>query len=170
MSDLTLSQIAAYAKALPQDAVFLETVLSNLLKPIYAGIAALKNVALDQKADALGLQLYNVEVQINTYAQDVANAVNAISVYLPLIGGFSLPGSGAVVSIISNLWAEGEKLAAEVQAGGAVPIATAKSYLSQFVTATQGLISLVPSIGTYAVNGVSVSQILVGLEEVAAAL
>lgn len=168
MSDLTLGQLVTVASQLPATVVQEETVLSNLLKPVYAGVAALKNGPLDQKADALGQQLYKLEVQLNTYAQDVANVANAVSVYMALIGGFSLPGSGIVVDTVSALIADANKFVAAAEASP--NLVTVKGYLTQFLAATQQLITLVPTIGTYAVDGVTVSQVLVGLEEIAAAI
>lgn len=169
-NDVTFGQLVDFAVALPTEVVAEETVLSNLLKPIYAGIAALKNGPLDVKADALGKNLYDLEVKLNTYAQDVSNAATAISLYKNLFGWITIPGSGIILDMFNALLTDAEKFVAGASSGTNPTIAQAKGYLSQFLVATHQLVALMPAIGEYSVGGVSVNQVLIGLDEIAAAI
>jgi hypothetical protein len=166
MNDLTLNQIIPYADQLPADTVELETVFRDtVVSPIVGAVAATKNANLEIEVDKLSMDIFKFEQNANKVVQDITNFVDQAKVLLlvPSIGGFPVPESGVAVEELTKLFAEAEAFKVSLLAHNQVPLATAKSYLAQFISAINALISIVPSLGTYSIEGITVTEILSGL-------
>jgi hypothetical protein len=173
MSDITLSQLIDQLDALPSEIVQLETVLRDtVVSPIVSTVAATKNATLEVEVDKLSMDLFKVEQGANTIAQDIANTVDKIKLFsvIPGIGSYVIPGSGVVLDEFNKFLTEAANFKSSVIAHNQTLLSSAKSYLTQFLTAMNELIAIVPLIGLYSVDGVTVTQILAGLQAVASVL
>ncbi|MGD0181209.1 MAG: hypothetical protein ABSC15_15465 [Terriglobales bacterium] len=169
-SDVTFNQVISFLENTPKEAVTLETVLQNVLQSIATAVGATKNAALCKQVDTALEQIYTEEVAVNGIATNIANWAKGLSVYAMFIGGLTIPDSGAVVAQLQALVTRAESWKTKTLSDNASVLAEAKTLLAQFVAVGQSVIDVLPGVGTYAVGGVSVSQILALLTQIGASV
>jgi hypothetical protein len=169
-TDVTFNQVISFLRATPAEAVTLETSLQSVLQSIATAVGATKNAALCKQVDTALQQIYTEEVAVNGIATNIANWASGLSVYAMFIGGFTIPDSGPVVAELASLVSKAETWKTKTASDDAALLADAKTLLGEFVSVGQSVIVVLPGVGTYAVEGVNVTQILALLSQIGTAI
>lgn len=143
--DITVGELFNFVKALPQDALVVETEIKNFLQPI---TGAVTDPVLAKKIDAVLSLLQKGEQIVNADVQLASNTVSK----LPLVGlvsGVKIPESGAVLNALSVIPQGLESAMTHNQK----TLHLVAGITSTVFLVAGGLLSTIPAVGALGIGG-----------------